>query len=111
MVVATDALNAELIETSETLTAVRSKMSMNSAITKTDATIHLYGTFVSGFWITTPLLITGSRRETRPVVVDASATAAFEAAGVDRLILLPNPKADRDGLLRLVEQTRELAQG
>ena len=41
VVVATDALNAELIETSETFTAVRSTMSINSAITKTVATIHL----------------------------------------------------------------------
>ena len=47
-----------------------------------------------------------------PIVpIDASAAAAFEAAGVDRLILLPNPKADRDGLLRLVEQTGKLTQG
>ena len=47
-----------------------------------------------------------------PIVpIDAPAAAGFEAAGVDRLILLPNPKADRDGLLRLVEQTGRLAKG
>ena len=47
-----------------------------------------------------------------PIVpIDGPAAAAFEAAGVDRLILLPNPKADRDGLLRLVEQTGKLTQG
>jgi probable F420-dependent oxidoreductase len=44
-----------------------------------------------------------------PVVpIDAAAAAAFETAGVDRLVLLPHPKADRDGLLRLIEQTRKL---
>jgi probable F420-dependent oxidoreductase len=45
-----------------------------------------------------------------PVVpIDAAAARSFAAAGVDRLILLPHPKADRDGLLRLVEQTGKLA--
>ena len=55
---AAEALKADPIDTSDTLTAVRSKMSMNSAITKTEATTHLYGTFVSGFCITSPLLTT-----------------------------------------------------
>ncbi len=44
-----------------------------------------------------------------PVVpIDASAASAFAAAGVDRLILLPSPKDDRDGQLRLIEQTGKL---
>jgi probable F420-dependent oxidoreductase len=44
-----------------------------------------------------------------PIVpIDATTAAAFASAGVDRLILLPHPKADRDGLLRLVEQTEKL---
>ncbi len=44
-----------------------------------------------------------------PIVpIDAPSAAAFEAAGVDRLILLPHPRADRDGLLRLVEETGKL---
>ena len=32
--------------------------------------------------------------------------AAYAAIGVDRLILLPSGKADRDGLLRLVEESK-----
>jgi probable F420-dependent oxidoreductase len=45
---------------------------------------------------------------TPSVPLEAQTAAAFENAGVDRLILLPHPKADRDDLLRMVEQTRAL---
>lgn len=37
---------------------------------------------------------------------DAAMAAAYAAIGVDRLILLPSGKADRDGLLRLVEDSK-----
>jgi probable F420-dependent oxidoreductase len=37
--------------------------------------------------------------------LDRSAVDGFAKLGVDRLIILPNPDADRDGLLRLVEAT------
>lgn len=40
--------------------------------------------------------------------VDAAAVAEFAEAGVDRLIVLPNPSGDRDALLRLVDRTKEL---
>jgi probable F420-dependent oxidoreductase len=45
---------------------------------------------------------------TPSMAIDAAAAGAFAAAGVDRLVLLPNAKADRDGLLRLVEETGKL---
>jgi probable F420-dependent oxidoreductase len=36
--------------------------------------------------------------------IDAATVAAYSALGVDRLIILPSPRADRAGLLTLVEQ-------
>jgi probable F420-dependent oxidoreductase len=45
---------------------------------------------------------------TPSVRLDAAAVAAYEALGVHRLIVLPGPGADRDGLLRHVDNTAAL---
>ena len=37
---------------------------------------------------------------------DAAMAAGFAEAGVDRLILLPSGKVDRDGLLRMIDETK-----